>query len=199
MATALIVVDVQNDFTEGGSLAVTGGGAVAAGITDLLREHRDRFDLVVASRDWHIPGESNGGHFPPPGVDPDYRSTWPLHCLQETEGAAFHPALETSLLDAEVLKGIGEPAYSAFEGATPDGVALGDLLAHREIDRVVVCGLATDYCVLQTVLSARALGLPVVVLADLMAGVAPDTSEAAIAAMTGAGAVPVATADFLAE
>lgn len=199
MAIALIIVDVQNDFTEGGSLAVTGGGAVAAGITDLLRAHGDRFDLVVASRDWHIPDDPNGGHFAPVGVDPDYTTTWPLHCLQETAGAAFHPALETTLLDAEVLKGVGEPAYSAFEGATADGTPLRELLTHRDIDRVVVCGLATDYCVLQTVLSARALDLPVIVLSDLVAGVAPETSEAAIATMSGAGAAIVVTADFLEE
>jgi nicotinamidase/pyrazinamidase len=196
MATALIVVDVQNDFTEGGSLAVTGGAAVAAGITGLLRGERDRFGLVVASRDWHIPGESNGGHFPPPGVDPDYRTTWPLHCLQGTPGAEFHPALDASLLDAEVLKGVGEHAYSAFEGATPDGASLDGLLAGHGADHLVACGLATDYCVLRTVLDARTRGIPVTVLADLIAGVAPDTSEAALAAMAGAGAVIVASADL---
>jgi nicotinamidase/pyrazinamidase len=197
MGTALIVVDVQNDFTEGGSLAVTGGAAVAQGITDLLHGNRDRVDLVVASRDWHIPGEPNGGHFPPPGVEPDYRTTWPLHCLQQTPGAEFHPALDTSLIDVEVLKGIGEHAYSAFEGATTDGVSLDDLLARHDIDRLVACGLATDYCVLQTVLDARSRDIPVVVTTDLIAGVAPDTSEAAAATMVEAGAVVMTSAAFL--
>jgi nicotinamidase/pyrazinamidase len=197
MGTALIVVDVQNDFTEGGSLAVTGGAAVAQGITDLLHGNRDRFDLVVASRDWHIPGEPNGGHFPPPGVEPDYRTTWPLHCVQQTPGAEFHPALDTSLIDVEVLKGIGEHAYSAFEGATADGVSLDDLLTRHDIDRLVVCGLATDYCVLQTVLDARTRDIPVVVATDLIAGVAPDTSEAAAATMVEAGAVAMTSAAFL--
>lgn len=188
VGTALIIVDVQNDFTEGGSLGVTGGTAVAEGITEFLRDARDRFDLVVASRDWHIPGEPNGGHFPPPGVEPDYRTTWPLHCLQGTPGAEFHPALDTSLVDVEVLKGIGEHAYSAFEGSTADGVGLDDLLARHGIDRLVVCGLATDYCVLRTVLDARTRGIPVEVATDLIAGVASDTSEAAIDEMVEAGA-----------
>jgi len=199
VGTAVIVVDVQNDFTEGGSLGVDGGDAVAAGITAFLRAHRDRFDLVVASRDWHVPGESNGGHFPPPGVEPDYRSTWPLHCLQETEGAALHPALDASLIDVQVLKGVGEPAYSAFEGATPDGVALADLLAGRGVERVVACGIATDYCVLQTVLAARDHDLPVVVLADLVAGVAAATSEAALTAMAEAGVALTTSPAFLAD
>jgi len=198
VGTAIIVVDVQNDFTEGGALGVDGGNAVAAGITDLLRAHRDRFDLVVASRDWHIPDSSNGGHFPPAGVDPDYRATWPLHCLQGTSGADYHPELDTALIDVGVLKGVGEPAYSAFEGATHDGMALDDVLAAHAIDALAVCGIATDYCVLQTVLDARARSLPTVVLEDLMAGVAPDTSAAAIERSRAAGAIVAPSAAWLA-
>ncbi len=198
MATAIIVVDVQNDFTEGGSLGVAGGTAVAAEVTAFLQAHRDRFGLVVASRDWHLPDSSNGGHFPPAGVEPDYRETWPLHCLQGTSGADYHPELDTALIDVGILKGVGEPAYSAFEGATHDGMALDDVLAAHAIDALAVCGIATDYCVLQTVLDARARSLPTVVLEDLMAGVAPDTSAAAIERSRAAGAIVAPSAAWLA-
>lgn len=198
MGTAIVVVDVQNDFTEGGSLGVAGGTAVAAGISALLRAHRDRFDLVVASRDWHVPGSLNGGHFPPDGEEPDYRSTWPLHCLQGTPGADYNPELDPALIDVGVLKGVDAPAYSAFEGATADGIGLDGVLAEHAIDALVVCGIATDYCVLATVLDARERSLPVVVLEDLMAGVAPDTSAAAIARMREAGAIVVASPAWLA-
>lgn len=199
MGTAVIVVDVQNDFTEGGALGVDGGDAVAAGITAFLRAHRDRFDLVVASRDWHLPDAPNGGHFPPAGVAPDYRTTWPLHCLQGTPGADYDPALDAALIDVGVLKGVGEPAYSAFEGATAEGASLEEVLAAHAIDALAVCGIATDYCVLQTVLDARARALPVVVLEDLVAGVAPDSSAAALARMREAGAVVEPSAAYLAE
>ena len=199
MGTAVIVVDVQNDFTEGGALGVDGGNAVAAGVTAFLRAHRDRFDLVVASRDWHVPDSSNGGHFPPPGVAPDYRTTWPLHCLQGTPGADYNPAFDPSLADVGIFKGMGAPAYSAFEGSTADGAPLDDVLAAHGIDALVVCGMATDYCVLQTALDARTRSLPVVVLEDLMAGVAPDPSAAAIARMREAGAVVEPSAAWLAE
>ena len=199
MGTAVIVVDVQNDFTEGGALGVDGGNAVAAGVTDLLRAHRDRFDLVVASRDWHVPDSPNGGHFPPPGVAPDYRTTWPLHCLQGTPGADYNPAFDASLADVGIFKGMGASAYSAFEGETADGTSLDDVLAAHGIDAVVLCGMATDYCVLQTALDARARSLPVVALEDLIAGVAPDTSAAAIARMREAGAVVESSAAYLAE
>jgi nicotinamidase/pyrazinamidase len=198
MGTAIVVVDVQNDFTEGGSLGVTGGTAVAAGITALLRAHRDRVDLVVASRDWHLPGSSNGGHFPPSGEEPDYRTTWPLHCLQGTPGADYNPELDAALIDVGVLKGIDAPAYSAFEGATADGAPFDDVLAAHGIDALVVCGIATDYCVLATVLDARARSLPVVVLEDLIAGVAPDTATAGVERMRAAGAVVEPSAAWLA-
>lgn len=198
MGTAMIVVDVQNDFTEGGSLGVAGGTAVAAGITALVRAHRDRLDLVVASRDWHLPGSSNGGHFPPPGEDPDYRATWPLHCLQGTSGADYNPQLDPALIDVGILKGVDAPAYSAFEGATADGVDLDRVLADHAIDALVVCGIATDYCVLATVLDARERSLPVVVLEDLVAGVAPDTSRVGIERMRAAGAVVEPSAAWLA-
>ncbi|MFM1993774.1 MAG: hypothetical protein RL537_463, partial [Actinomycetota bacterium] len=99
MARALLVIDVQNDFCEGGALACEGGAAVAAKITDYLQKHKDRYDLIVASRDWHTPNDSNDGHFPPAGTQPDYVNTWPLHCIAGTEGAKYHPNLDESLID----------------------------------------------------------------------------------------------------
>jgi nicotinamidase/pyrazinamidase len=199
VGTAIIVVDVQNDFTEGGALGVDGGDAIAAGITALLRAHGDRFGLVIASRDWHEPDSSNGGHFPPAGVAPDYRTTWPLHCLQGTPGADFNPAFDASLADVGIFKGMGASAYSAFEGRTAEGASLADVLAVHGVDALVICGLATDYCVLQTVLDARERALPVVVLEDLMAGVAPESSAAAVARMREAGAVVESSAAWLAD
>ena len=102
MKTAFIIVDVQNDFTEGGSLPVTGGAEVAAGITDFLNVHHGLFALVCASQDWHIPHSTDGGHFPPLGQTPNFRTTWPLHCIEETHGARFHPALDTTRIDVDV-------------------------------------------------------------------------------------------------
>lgn len=197
MKTALLVVDVQNDFTEGGSLPVAGGAEVAAGITAFLRDNHRRFAEVVASRDWHTPNSSDGGHFPPLGRSPDYRHTWPLHCLEFSHGADFHPALDTTLIDVEVKKGIGVPAYSAFQGSTGNGIALDGVLRAHDISDLVVCGLATDYCVHQTVMDARSRRYPVTVLLDLCAGVAPDTTQQAVTEMRGAGAVVSASPEFI--
>ena len=150
---ALLIVDVQNDFAEGGALGVSGGTAVARGVTDLLRTHRDDYALVVASRDWHDADSDNGGHFALTG-EPDFTTTWPVHCVAETHGAAYHPDFDTAAVDVEIYKGRGEPAYSAFEGATADGVPLADVLRDNAIDTVEVVGLATDYCVRASALDA---------------------------------------------
>src|SRR4051794_11761299 len=122
MARALFIVDVQNDFTEGGALGVEGGAAVAAGITEYLRQSPDAYDEVIASRDWHHGTDDNGGHFATT-EPPDFVVTWPRHCVAGTPGAEYHPALDTSLIDVHVRKGQGFPAYSIFEGTTDDGVA----------------------------------------------------------------------------
>lgn len=198
MKTALIVVDVQNDFTEGGSLPVTGGGDVAAGITAFLEAHRELFALVCASQDWHLPDSTNGGHFPPPGEKPNFRTTWPLHCIEETRGAHFHPALDTRYIDVDVKKGIGAPAYSAFQGETADGTSLTDVLTAHGITDLVVCGLATDYCVQQTVLDARSHKYPVTMLSDLSAGVAADTTTQALAKMVTMGARVTTSTEYVA-
>jgi nicotinamidase/pyrazinamidase len=185
MTRALLVVDVQNDFTEGGSLAVAGGGAIAKGITRLLDEHPDRYDVVIASRDWHDADHDNGGHFHP---EPDFVGSWPVHCVAGSSGAEYHPDLATRHIDVHVRKGQGIPAYSAFEGTTDDGGTLIAELDRRGVTDVDVAGIATDYCVLASALDALHSGRRVRILTDLVAGVAPDTSAAALERLALAGA-----------
>jgi nicotinamidase/pyrazinamidase len=182
---ALLVVDVQNDFCEGGSLAVAGGAAVAGRITDHLRRHRDDYALVLASRDWHDPTGGNGGHF---SDQPDYAATWPPHCVAGTPGAEYHPDLDTSLVDVHVRKGQGRPAYSLFEGVDDEGRPAARALGDAGVRAVDVVGIATDYCVLQSALGALEAGFAVRVLAGLCAGVAPSTSADALRLLTERGA-----------
>ncbi|PZE68146.1 MULTISPECIES: isochorismatase family protein [unclassified Curtobacterium] len=179
MARALLITDVQNDFTEGGALAVDGGAAVAERITAFLRRHADEYDLVVASRDWHDATGDNGGHFA--GSDgPDFRTTWPVHCVADTPGAEYHPALDLSFVDVHVRKGQGEPAYSAFEGTTDTGADLVDVFFDREVHTLDVVGIATDHCVRASALDGVHAGLDVFVHEDLVVGVDPAASEAAL-------------------
>ena len=167
MARALIVVDVQNDFCEGGSLAVAGGAAVAADISTYLDEHPD-YDVVVATRDHHI---NPGSHF---SAQPDYIDSWPPHCVAGTTGAEFHPNLTWRRFDGVFDKGEYAAAYSGFEGADHTlHVTLADFLAQRHITHVDVCGIATDYCVRATALDAARLGMEVTVLTRLTAAVNP--------------------------
>ncbi|QAV71172.1 isochorismatase family protein [Salinibacterium sp. UTAS2018] len=186
MVAALFVIDVQNDFTEGGALGVDGGAAVAAGITDYLRANPDRYDVVIASRDWHDADNSNGGHFAT-DAEPNFVDTWPVHCVAGTPGADYHAALDTSLVNVHVRKGQGVPAYSIFEGTTDDGETVPALLTRLGIDTVDVAGIATDYCVLASALDAAGSGRDVSVLTGLVAGVAPDSSAAALATMAETG------------
>jgi nicotinamidase/pyrazinamidase len=176
---ALIVVDVQNDFCEGGSLAVTGGAAVAAGVSTLASD--GRYDHVVATKDFHIdPGE----HF---SDTPDYRNSWPRHCVAGTSGADFHPRFDAGPVEAVFTKGEYAAAYSGFEGADADGTSLTDWLRRRGVDEVDVVGIATDHCVRATALDAVAAGFTTRVLTELTAGVAPDSTAEAISAMRAAG------------
>lgn len=191
MTKALFIIDVQNDFTEGGALGVDGGAAVAAGVTDYLAEHRDEYELVVASRDWHDGDSDNGGHFARDAA-PDFVDTWPVHCVAGTPGAEYHPALDVTGVDVHIRKGQGEPAYSIFEGTDEAGRGIADLLAERGITEVDVVGIATDYCVRQSALDALEHGQRVRVLIGLVAGVAPESSEAALAELGHAGAEIVA-------
>ena len=186
MTQALFIIDVQNDFTEGGALGVSGGAAVAAGISRYLQRHPDRYDVVFASRDWHDAGNDNGGHFAN-GADPDFVSTWPVHCVAGTPGAEYHPDLDTSEVDFHIRKGQGQPAYSIYEGTTTDGEAIRDVIERHGVTDIDVVGIATDYCVRASALDAVEHGKHVRVLTDLVAGVAPVSSEAAIRELEAAG------------
>jgi nicotinamidase/pyrazinamidase len=185
MGKALLIVDVQNDFTEGGALGVTGGDRVAEGITHHLAEHAGDYDAIIASRDWHDADNDNGGHF---SDSPDFVDSWPVHCVADTFGAEFDPLLDTSAITHEVRKGQGKPDYSAFQGITETGSRLGDLLKDLTITEADVVGLATDHCVRASVLDALAAGVDVRVLTNLVAGVGEESSAVALNEMEAAGA-----------
>ena len=165
--TALIVVDVQRDFCEGGSLAVAGGLLVAAGVKELLATDHG-YAAVVATRDHHI---DPGAHF---SDTPDYVASWPPHCVAGTPGAELTDPLDAADFDAVFDKGEYAAAYSGFEGVDAEGTGLAAWLRAHAIDRIDVCGIATDYCVNATALDAVREGLSPTVLADLTAAVAPD-------------------------
>ncbi|OYN94276.1 nicotinamidase [Enemella evansiae] len=177
---ALIVVDVQNDFCEGGSLAVTGGAATARAITELLAGAHG-YDLVVATKDHHI---DPGAHF---STDPDFVDSWPPHCVVGTPGEDFHPELGFRDFAEIFRKGEYAAAYSGFEGAGGDGSTLADWLRERGVDSVDVCGLATDYCVRATAVDAAGAGFRTTVLLPLTAAVAPDRITDTYAAWRAAG------------
>ncbi|MGW5669950.1 isochorismatase family protein [Micromonospora sp. NPDC003776] len=185
MGNALIIVDVQNDFCEGGSLAVAGGAGVAAGISRLLAAEPGRWDHVVATKDYHI---DPGAHF---GNPPDFIDSWPRHCVVGTAGSEFHPDLATDRVEAIFHKGEHAAAYSGFEGHGPDGECLADWLRRHDVDRVDVVGIATDHCVRATALDAAREGFGTTVLLDLTAAVAPDTLDVALRAFDGAGVTMV--------
>ena len=187
MTKALFIIDVQNDFCEGGSLAVSGGAEVAKRISKLLAENPGAYDYVIASRDCHDGDNDNGGHFAHAGEAPDFVNSWPVHCVSGSHGAEYHGNLDTSAIDFHIEKGQGKPSYSIFEGQTPAGVALPELLAELNVSEIDVVGLATDHCVLASSLDAREAGISVTVLKDLVAGVAPDTSAEALVTMANAG------------
>ena len=178
MTRALIVVDVQNDFCEGGSLAVAGGAAVAAAVTGHMAT--GGYDHVVATRDHHV---DPGGHF---SEAPDFVESWPRHCVVGTDGVELHPALDRGPIEAVFDKGEHAAAYSGFEGAA-DGVALADWLRQHDVDAVDVVGIATDHCVRATALDAVANGLTTRVLLHLTAGVSEATTEAALDQLRTAG------------
>jgi nicotinamidase/pyrazinamidase len=180
MTRALVVVDVQNDFCEGGSLAVAGGAAVAAAITEHISAVAGRYARVVATRDHHI---DPGHHF---AQEPDFLETWPAHCVVGTGGVELHPALDRGPLEAVFDKGEYAAAYSGFE-ARADGVLLADWLRERGVDAVDVVGIATDHCVRATALDAVGNGFETRVLLPLTAGVAEGTTEAALDQLRTAG------------
>ena len=189
---ALFIIDVQNDFTEGGSLAVQGGAATAAQITDFLRAHVADYDVVFASRDWHDATNDNGGHFATDAA-PDFVVSWPAHCVAGTAGAEYHPALDTSLVDIHIRKGQGVPAYSIFEGTADDGETVQRKLDEFDVTDIDIVGIATDYCVRASALDALGAHRRVRVLTDLVVGVAEDSSAAALAELHNAGVETLAS------
>lgn len=182
---ALLVVDVQNDFCEGGSLAVPGGNLVAARIAELVSSGQGRYGAVIASRDRHV---NPGAHFAEPGSLPDYETSWPVHCVVGSHGAETHPALSSCHWDGVFDKGRDEAAFSAFEGRNASGTSLAPFLLDNGIEQLDICGIATDFCVRATVIDACQLGFSVRVLVDLTAGVRPATTKEAMRAMAEAGA-----------
>lgn len=185
MSRALFIVDVQNDFTERGALGVVGGDAVAERISRYLDTHADDYAVVVASRDWHHGDDDNGGHF---SSEPDFIDTWPVHCVGGTYGADYDEVFDTRRVTHHLKKGQGKPAYSLFEGVTDDGRTAADILDEHGIRDIDVVGIATDYCVRASALDALGAGRAVRVLTDLVAGVHPDSSAAALAEIETAGA-----------
>jgi nicotinamidase/pyrazinamidase len=187
MSKALIVVDVQNDFCEGGSLAVAGGADVAFRIGELLHhwqdsEPQDRaYSHVVATRDHHV---DPGDHF---SDRPDFEHSWPRHCVVGTDGVSLHPNLDPQPFDAIFDKGEYAAAYSGFEGKNHDGTGLADWLRAHGVDSVDVCGIATDYCVRATTLDAAREGFSTTLLKDLSVGVAQESTQRALAEIAGAG------------
>ena len=176
---ALVIVDVQNDFCEGGSLAVAGGSAVVRKINALLAGDHG-YVHVVATKDYHV---DPGGHF---SGHPDYLNSWPPHCVAGSSGAEFHPDLDTEQIEEVFRKGAYAAAYSGFDGAA-HGVGLADWLRDRGVDEVDIVGIATDYCVRATAEDARREGFDTRVLVALTAGVAAETTTAALEGMRSAG------------
>lgn len=182
---ALLVVDVQPTFCEGGALPVTGGNAVAHAVADYAAAHRDRYALVVTTQDWHV---DPGDHF---SATPDYVDTWPPHGVAGTAEAELHPALAGLAADVAVRKGEHAAAYSGFEGVDATGRPLADVLRDAGVTDVDVVGIAESHCVRATTLDALGLGLRARVLTDLTVPVTPEQGAAARDAMSAAGAVLV--------
>jgi nicotinamidase/pyrazinamidase len=182
---ALIVVDVQRDFCEGGALAVPGGAALAGAISNYLDDGPD-YRCVVATQDFHI---DPGDHF---SDRPDYISSWPPHCRAGSIGAEFHPDLDAGRFEAVFRKGAYDAGYSGFSGADDSGTLLADWLRRREIGEVDIVGVATDHCVRRTAEDAVKEGLTTRIILDLTAGVGEKSTAAAIEALRAAG-VTIAT------
>jgi nicotinamidase/pyrazinamidase len=201
--TALLIVDVQNDFCEGGALGVAGGHAVAERINGYLRDNLHLYSIIIASMDWHEADSTNGGHIALPPDKPDYLDSWPVHCIQETEGSDLHEQIwdvldwvQTSAVPVEIVrKGQGVPAYSAFEGWSTTQAAVGRdmkllkaVLQDAGITDIDVVGIATDHCVKESVQDALEADFSVTVLTEMTAGVDPERSKAALELMGERGA-----------
>ncbi|MCB0977867.1 MAG: isochorismatase family protein [Acidimicrobiales bacterium] len=197
---AVGVIDVENDFCEGGSLAVDGGAEVAGRIREWIEREPRRWVARFATADRHP--TDLAGHFAPAGEEPNFVGTWPPHCVAGTPGAELHPSLvdgttETALFDVLVEKGQRTAAYSGFEGTTPDGDSLETWLRSRAVDGVELVGIATDHCVRATALDARRAGFRVRVVSDLCVGITPETVDAALEELRAAGVEVLTTADLV--
>lgn len=181
---ALVVVDVQNDFCEGGALGVPGGAALSAAISAHARDRADDYALVVATRDWHV---DPGAHFAPPGTPPDYAETWPVHCRAGTPGAAFHPTLVLPEGAVVVSKGEHTAAFSGFEGIDDAGRSLDAILEERGITDIDVAGIATSFCDKATALDAASRGYRTRLLRSLCADVPGVDTGATVATLAAAG------------
>ncbi|MBL0885544.1 isochorismatase family protein [Myceligenerans indicum] len=187
---ALVVVDVQPTFCEGGELGVEGGNAVADRVATYIKEHRDRYDVILTTQDWHIdPGE----HF---SDAPDFVDSWPTHGVADTPSAMLHPALADIDADASVKKGQYGHGYSGFDGVDDAGRSLETILTDAGIGAIDVVGLAESHCVKHTALDARRNGLATRVITDLTAPVSAGQGEQARAEMRDAGVVLLSTADL---
>lgn len=186
MTNTLVIVDVQNDFCEGGSLAVAGGERVAHSAADYVGSNPDLYDYIITTQDWHV---DPGNHW---SDEPDFIDTWPVHCDAGTFGAELHDALKpiSSVIHTKFRKGHYSAAYSGFEGIPQSDTPhdnLRDWLKTRGVDTVDVCGIATDYCVKATALDAVKYGFHTRLLADMVAAVSPETGAQAIFEMAAAG------------
>ena len=185
MRNALLVVDVQADFVEGGSLGVNGGLTTAAMIARHVRHFKNEYDFIVASRDYH---ENAPDHI---SDHPDFVKTWPPHCMVGTPGAAFVPTIQNLVrekyIHAVVTKGRNKAAYSAFDGLDPRGHPLLEVLKEERIDHIDVCGIATDYCVRASALDAKKNEFQVRLLVNLCAAVNEETGQKALEEMKAAG------------
>ena len=185
---ALILVDIQPTFCEGGALGVEGGNRVARDVAEFVKLNRDNYRVVISTQDWHI---EPGRHF---SEDPDFVDTWPPHGVAGTEEAELHPAIDP-LPDIRLKKGQYAAAYSGFEGTTEDGRTLGQILDELDITAVDIVGLAQSHCVKDTALDALAKVREVRVFTDLTAPVSPELGEQAALVMEGAGIVQLPSRD----
>lgn len=174
---ALVIVDVQNDFITG-SLAVKDGEEAAQRCATL--SHSPDYDVVVTTQDWHV---NPGDHF---SETPDFKDTWPAHCVANTEGAQLSPRMETARIDARFRKGHYKAAYSGFEGETLVGetIDLEEFLSRKGVAEVDVVGIATDYCVKATAIDSAKAGFRTRVLTSYCAAVSPESDLEARQEMT---------------
>lgn len=174
MTKALIIVDVQYDFCEGGSMGVAGGLSVADKLAENAQNFRNDYDMIVSTQDWHI---EPGSHF---SDNPDFATSWPVHCVAETFGASLVASLVSSIdFDAQVMKGQYSDGYSGFDGVDKNNVALSTLLSDHGVTDVAVVGIAEDYCVKATAISSAQHGFNTTVLTDYVAAVSDETKEKA--------------------